>query len=364
MPGRPPARLVPLPPGDLPGWCDRFLDDPRQGEFFASRAWYDTLLAAALPEGAQPLLAVAEDALLLPLLRQGGRLSTLVSPYTLDWRPLPAPGAGAPALVAAGRALGRALRFRAPIRLDTLDPAAPALAPLLEGCAAARLVALRFRHTGNWHEALPPGTGFEAWLATRPPALRNTIRRRLARAAKETALETAEAPGPALDAAIAAYAEVRARSWKPGEPFPEFDAALLRVAAGLGLLRLGVLRARADGAALAAQYWILDQGGRRASLLKLVHAEAARAASPGTVLTALMVRRLLDEDGVAELDLGRGDDDYKRLWVGGRRQRIGVELADPLHPAGLAALARAAARRLLRRGGPPKYQGATDQHAG
>ena len=75
-------------------------------------------------------------------------------------------------------------------------------------------------------------------------------------------------------------------------------------------------------------------------MLKLAHAEAARAASPGTVLTALLIRHLLEEDGVQELDFGRGDDDYKRLWVGTRRQRIGLILADPLHPMGLVALAR------------------------
>jgi CelD/BcsL family acetyltransferase involved in cellulose biosynthesis len=57
-------------------------------------------------------------------------------------------------------------------------------------------------------------------------------------------------------------------------------------------------------------------------------------------LTALMIRHLLEEDGVRELDFGRGDDDYKRLWVSARRQRIGLILADPLHPMGLAALAR------------------------
>jgi CelD/BcsL family acetyltransferase involved in cellulose biosynthesis len=123
----------------------------------------------------------------------------------------------------------------------------------------------------------------------------------------------------------------------------------MRVAAGLGLLRLGVLRARADGAPLAAQYWILDRGGQRATVLKLAHVETQRAASPGTVLTALMIRELVREDGVSELDFGRGDDAYKRLWAGQRRQRIGVLLADPLHPAGAAALLRRALSVLRQR---------------
>lgn len=350
MPTRPAARLLPAGRAGLPGWCDRFLAAPGAGEFFAGRAWYDTLLAHALPEGAEPVLALAEDTVLLPLLRQGRRLSALASPYTLDWRPLPAPGVDAAALRRAGRALGRPLRLRPPIRLDTLEPEAPGLAPLLEGLGAAGLRPLRFRHTGNWHEALAPGTGWEGYLAARPPPLRNTVARKLARAARGAGFEALAAPGRSLEAGIAAYEDVRARSWKPHEPFPAFDAALMRVAAKLGLLRLGLLR-DGTGRVLAAQYWILDRGGRRATVLKLAHAEDSRAASPGTVLTALMIRRLLEEDGVAELDFGRGDDDYKRLWVGARRQRIGLLLADPLHPAGLLALARRAGGALWRRPG-------------
>jgi hypothetical protein len=350
MPLPPASRLVPVPRGGLPDCCDRFLDPPGEGEFFASRAWYDTLTRHALPEDAEPVLALAEDAALLPLLRRGGRLSALVSPYTLDWRPLAAPDADAAALREAGRSRGRLPRGGPPVPLDTIDPETPGLDPLLGGMAAARLVALRFRHTGNWHEILPPGMGWEAWLAARPSALRNTIARKLARSARETDFELVAAPGRALEAGIAAYEDVRARSWKPDEPFPAFDGALMRVAAGLGLLRLGVLREKAGGRPVAAQYWILDRGGRRATVPKLAHAEDSRAASPGTVLSALMVQRLLGE-GVSELDFGRGDDGYKRNWVAARRQRIGIVLVDPLHPAGLLVLARQTAGALWRRVG-------------
>jgi hypothetical protein len=345
----PEARMVPAAATGLPGWCDRFLDDPDAGEFFASRLWYDTLLAHALPPGAAPVLALGGEALLLPLLRTEGRLAALTGPYALDWRPLPARDADAAALRAAGEALGRAWRFAPPVRLELLDPEAPALAPMLAGCAAARLRPLRYLHTGNWHEALPAGAGWEGYLAGRPSTLRSTVARKLARAARDAEFHWLDAPGPALEEGIAAYEAVRARSWKPDEPFPDFDAALMRAVAARGLLRLGVLRRRSDGQPIAAQYWVLDRGRRRATVLKLAHVEGERAASPGTVLTALMIRRLLAEDGVGELDFGRGDDDYKRLWVGERRQRIGVLLCDPLHPAGLAAILRQAAGRLRRR---------------
>jgi len=101
---------------------------------------------------------------------------------------------------------------------------------------------------------------------------------------------------------------------------------------------------------VAAHYWLVDGG--RAYLLKLVHDAAAAAASPGTALTALMIRGLIETDGVRELDFGRGDDAYKQLWVAERRQRMGVMVTDPWHPAGMLELARQGAARgknLLRR---------------
>lgn len=123
---------------------------------------------------------------------------------------------------------------------------------------------------------------------------------------------------------------------------------MMRAAAGRGVLRLGLLRSQ--GRAVAAQIWIVMNG--TAAVLKLAHDEAAKSLSPGTVLTALMIRDLLDHEHVAELDFGRGDDPYKRLWTGRRRQRIGIELIDPLRPAGFFGLARhvlGRARRRLRR---------------
>lgn len=343
------SRLVALPRGPLPDWCDRFLPPDGQGEFFASRLWYETLIGHALEPGAEPLMALggAAEELALPLLRRkDGRLRALAGPYSLDWRPLAAAG-GDPAAAAA--AIGRRLRGRPPVLLDRLDPALPLLPALAAGFRRARLVTLRYDHAGNWHQPLAPGLGWEAYLEARPPALRNTIRRKLERGARFLVFEAVAAPGPALEAGIAAYEAVRARSWKPHEPFPGFDAALLRATAAAGLLRLGLLRERGDGSPVAAQYWVLDQGGRRAVLLKLAHAEDRRAASPGTLLTAMMVRRLIEEERVTELDFGIGDDAYKALWVAERRQRIGLAVLDPLHPVGLAALARHAAGRLRER---------------
>jgi hypothetical protein len=364
MPSEPDVRLVSAPRSGLPAWCDRFLEAPATGDVFASRLWFDTVLRHALPPAAEPVLA-ATNAVLLPMLRVDGRLRSLTVDYSLAWRPLPAPGADAVTLHGAGCGLAALLRLGPPVLIEALDPEARGLAPLLAGLRAGRILAARFASFGNWQESFPAGLDWEAYIAARPPALRNTVRRKLARAARAFVPDLVAAPGPALEAGIADYVAIRGQSWKPYEPFPEFDGELMRALATAGALRLGVLRDGTTGRPVAAQYWALDRGGAagclRASVLKLAHAEHAKAESPGTVLTAHMIRALIEQDGVRTLDFGRGDDAYKRLWVSRRLQRVGYVLADPLDPRGAAALAwqfGGAMRAWLRRRGAPARDGA------
>jgi len=342
--------LHPLPPGaTLPAWCDRHLPSPAR-DALGGRAWYDATLAAGMPEGAEAVLALgAGDAVLVPLMRLGGRLHSLTTPYTLGWRPLPAGRGDAETMRAAGRDLGRLLRGSAPAVLDSLAAEEPHLDSFVAGLRSAGLVPLRFDHFGNWHEPVTPEDGWDGYLSDRASALQSTIRRKTPRCLKRMRFEWIVEPGPRLEAGIAAYEAVRARSWKPFEPSPRFDGTLMRAMAAEGTLRLGVLRLRDGGTPVAAQYWAVSGG--RAVVLKLAHDEAQRDLSPGTVLTALMMADILDGDGtVHEVDFGRGDDPYKRLWAGQRRQRLGLLIADPRHPAGLLAIARQSAGRAVRLG--------------
>jgi CelD/BcsL family acetyltransferase involved in cellulose biosynthesis len=340
-------RVEPCALAALPDDAAALFDAAAAEEFQLGRAWFATIAAAALPEGAEAfcLLARAGGRLVAALpLRRGrdGRYAALTAPYTSLYRPLVAADATAADLVAAGRALGQFCRGAGPLRLDALDPAWPPLAPLLAGFRRGGLVPLRFDHFGNWHAPVA-GLDWEGWLAARPGALRSTIRRKLARAERDAAtgfvLITEAA---AVEEGIAAYEAVYAASWKEPEPYPRFAAHLMRAAAQAGALRLALLTR--EGRAVAAQLWLVSGGV--ATVHKLAHGEAARALSPGTVLTAFTVRHLLECEHVAGLDFGRGDDAYKAGWTAARRQRIGVLLAPPLHPAGLAALARHAAGRL------------------
>ncbi len=316
--------------------------------FQSGAAWWHCVQAAALPAGARPLFLLAEDggrpAGLLPLCDGADGLTGLVTPYTCLFQPVLAPDADP---VAVGHAFARACAAWPVLRLDALDAGWPGWRGLLAGFSDAGWRAAWFDSFGNWHGAA--ADGWPAYLAARPGALRETIRRKLPRAERDPAFSFALARRPdAVAAALAAYEEVYRRSWKPAEPYPEFAAAFVAAAAAAGVLRLGVLRR--DGAPLAAQYWTVEDvagRGRVATVLKLAHDETAKAASPGTMLTAWMIRALLAE-GVTALDFGRGDDPYKRLWVGERRQRGGLILAQPWRPRGALALAGQQLARMRR----------------
>lgn len=326
------------------------------------RWWFEATAAAAMPAGAVAEIVVVEAAgrpvAVLPMMRRGRRFGSLTSPYTTLFQPLLAPGEDAAAV---GAALGGYLRRWAVVRLDALDPAWPGLEPLLAGLRGAGLVVQRYRHFGNWSEEVR-GLDWPQYLAARPGALREVIRRRGRAIEKLNGREGAvvfevvrggvgqggaRQGGVGLGRAMAAYEEVYARSWKVPEPFPRFNQVMLPVAAGAGVLLLAVMwRVWERGAEpVAAQYWTVEHGV--ATVLKLAHDDAAKALSPGTMLTAHVVRLLLDE-GVSTLDFGRGDDGYKQAWCTVRQQRMGVLLVNAWRLGGLVALGRQAAGRVAR----------------
>jgi CelD/BcsL family acetyltransferase involved in cellulose biosynthesis len=302
------------------------------------RAWFQATEQAAMPKGAVAHIVTVQDGprklALLPLLvLASGQATSLTSPYTLLFQPLLAPGAD-PFQV--GRALGRVLRRWPLIRLEALDPEWTGLLPLLAGLRKAWLVASRFDHFGNWTEDVA-GLDWPTYLAARPGALRETIRRRGRAVERDGSIRfeiTSSQDG--LQRAIGAYEQVYARSWKVPEPYPRFNQVLLPMAADLGVLRMALMWQ--GDTPLAAQYWTVVDGV--ATVLKLAHDDGAKALSPGTVLTAHVIRRLLEQERVTMLDFGRGDDPYKQLWTTVRHQRVGVLLTNPFRRAGLMELIR------------------------
>ena len=313
---------------------------------FAGRAWWDLVEGHAMPSGAEAAYVAIRSAgtltALVPMVRNGGRLHSLTTPYSCEYTPLFAAGLGTSGRIAAMTAFARMCGPRGVVRLDALPAEWDGLADLEEGARHAGLRPIRFDHFGNWFEDVA-GLDWSTYLLRRQGALRETIRRRLRRAEQRPDARFDLFTEPArIDAAAEAFESVYRRSWKDAEPFPSFNTARIRSMAAIGLLRLGVWSIGAEP--VAVQLWVVKDG--RAIVLKLAHDEAFKADSPGTVLTALMLRHLLDQEHVMQIDFGRGDDPYKQGWAARRRQRIGLLLANPRRLSGMAELTRHALGRL------------------
>jgi hypothetical protein len=177
-----------------------------------------------------------------------------------------------------------------------------------------------YEQFGNWYEPVA-GIDYAAYLEGRDGQLRSTIERKSRRFLRlpGASLEIATG-GDVLERALAAYLEVHARSWKEPEPYPDFIPDFARSFAAQGRLWIGT--AHAQGRPLAAQLWLVWD--RRITIAKLAYVDEAKALSPGTVLSAHMFRAALDRGAFDEIDLGRGDDPYKRQWLKLRRPVLGL----------------------------------------
>lgn len=317
--------------------------------FFALPLWYHVLSRHGTDKAVTPRLYLDDrdaPALALVCAQRAGarRLASLSTYYSTEHGPIYA--SGAPGLAAALETIGAALIREQPrwhaLQLAGLDPADPAYDAMIDTFGKTGWRVFPYFDSGTWYEKTE-GIDFARYLAARPAALRNTWRRRAAKLdSGGGARFIFHDDGSALDAAIADYEAVYRGSWKEREPYPDFIPALIRAAAETGALRLGVLRI--DDQPAAAQLWLHWRG--RTTIYKLAHDRRFDALSVGTVLTMRMMERALERDRPVEINFGRGDDGYKKLWLTKRRERWGLFIANPRSLSGLALTLRegAAAR--------------------
>jgi CelD/BcsL family acetyltransferase involved in cellulose biosynthesis len=249
------------------------------------------------------------------------RLKALANYYSSLYAPVISPGADHTVAFAG---LVQQLIETAPSRYSIVD-----LAPLEENDADLRALRTAFAEHrwytkqyfcfGNWY--LPcTGFSFEEYMARRPSQLYNTWLRKSKRFDRDGArLEIVTAPSEA-DGAMEAYQRVYAKSWKTPEPYPRFVGEWARICAGNGWLRLGI--AWVGDVPIAAQFWFTMH--RRAYIFKLAYDDEYSKWSAGTMLTAHMLKWSIEQDRVIEIDYLSGDDEYKKLWMTARRERVGI----------------------------------------
>lgn len=317
------------------------------GDIFETEAWFANLLAHGFERPPHrhwhwsPGAASGVEGVRFPLMQlvPGGPVQALGNYYSCLYGPM---GSGS-GLVGLSQAQWReavqGLR-RSPgssvLRLQPLDAGSTWLAALQQGMRAAGYWTDRFFCFGNWFQPVPVG-GYASYWAQRPSMLRNSVergRRRLDRAGPWR-IEINRGGPQGVERALDAYQAVYAQSWKVPEPCPEFMPGLVRMAAGQGWLRLGVLWL--NDRPLAAQVWLLH--GAKANIYKLAYVKGQEKLSAGSVLTAALMQHVMDEDRVSEVDYLSGDDAYKRDWMAHRRERVGLVAFDSRSPRGMIAAA-------------------------
>ncbi|HEX8192482.1 MAG TPA: GNAT family N-acetyltransferase [Allosphingosinicella sp.] len=308
------------------------LDRDRQASIYDRLSWY-RLLAAHVGLPGKPIVARAAH--------MGRRAwaffatgekkaSAWASWYSLRWRPIGEPELWPHIFKSLRDGLVPELEL-APIE----DPA-----PVVKALRESGWIAFTEESKANWI-ADTRGMDFDAYWAKRPSKIRNSAKRKAKAAGLDIAIHRRFD-----DAAWADYEEVYAASWKPEEGSMAFLRALAEQEGAAGTLRLGI--AKKDGMPLAAQLWLVEHG--EATIHKLAYREDAKALSPGTVLSMAMFRGALDEDRVARIDYGTGDEPYKADWMDERRMLWRVRAYNKRSATGLLKAARRKVSSLVARG--------------
>ena len=301
--------------------------------FFSQAGWYSIMTRRAREPGSQIRVYADSDRPTAALVcRTDGdrRLQGLANFYSVEHGPIFGDADASNAIAGLAGEIAGESRSRELFRLSALDPGDIAFGALARGLKAAGWMVKPHFEFGVWFEDTR-GCDFSRYFAARPGELRHTYRRRLARA-RTHRLDFRLADGHSdISSLIADYEEIYRQSWKESEPFPDFMPELIRWSFSLGALRMGVIRI--DDVPAAAQFWILWQG--RAVIYKLAHDQRYDALSPGTLLTMRMFEHVLESDRPNEVNFGRGDDPYKKMWLPRRRERWGLVAANPRTLAGL-----------------------------
>jgi CelD/BcsL family acetyltransferase involved in cellulose biosynthesis len=345
---------------DIPQWllaaADAEIASP-----FCSLAWYAVLATTALPSEHSPRFVVSSSL-------DGGDISAAIFPYVSERKP----GAARtlkgltsfyhpkfdPVLLGPRadehrdcvlRAFAESARAADIVDFSPLEDSDSGIREALaQALAREGYIVDSYAYGNNWTLKLVDET-FRDYFSSLPSRMVNTISRKTKRLQKIAgfSIRIFDAPDSDLEQAIDDFVAVYASSWKNPEPFPDFIPALCRLAARHGWLRLGVLRV-ADAPA-AAQLWLVCK--EKAYIFKLAYDEKYSEHSVGSVLTAEMMRRVIDDDQCREVDFCTGDDAYKKDWMNHRSNLVGLIAFNRRSVRGLAAASRHFGGRLAKRWG-------------
>jgi hypothetical protein len=284
--------------------------------------WFATMKQTVVRPGEELEIAALLDCQgvchsALPLVRTGNVLCAATSCYTTNFSP---PLQDEKSAFLLGEGLGQQCRE---LRLDSLPEDLPSGPALLAGLRSAGFAVSTYRHFANWHEKI---FDFAEYWNGRSTRLKTLIQRKSRRLHLEKRLvfECIDLRTD-LDRGVGLYEEIYAKSWKEPEKHASFMEVLMKNLGASGVARLGI--AWIDGCAAAAQIWLVQSP--YATIFKLAHDPGFDQHSPGSLLMHWMIKQICELDGAHAFDFGRGNDDYKKLWLKNCRFRYGVVAVDP-----------------------------------
>ena len=344
---------------ELPAPYLRLLEETGREDFFLSLPWFRNFAATTLDEGSRLRIYVIGPAdtgqpaglFLARTSSRGGKLFAATNFYSCLFAPHIAGSRGR--MRAVLQALTHFIAAERP-RWDTfeiqpLDVDVESFSALVEALRAAGFVVQTFFCFGNWHLALNDRS-YAEYVKGLTSILRNTLSRK-GKNLEKSGRANIQIVGQTLtsdvglEKAIQDYNKVYLASWKRPEPYAEFIPGLIRMCAGMGALRLGLLYV--DGEPAAAQLWIVHNGC--ALIYKLAYDERFAGLSVGTILTARLMQHVIDVDKVVEVDYLSGDDAYKKDWMSHRRERWGILAMNPRTPRGAWEICRHLGGRNMKR---------------
>ena len=317
-------------------------DKLEKDSIFFSAFWFNNLVTHTI-HATDKILWIGikstsdEPLLLLPLVQspnrlfQCNKLSGLANYYTTLFEPLQTFDEPQQLAMAIEQIVTTICQLKWDlIDLHPLNPSSPIYPVLIDAFIKKNKHVTQYFMYGNWY-FLPKGQSFADYWSTRPGQLKNTIKRKTNKLkTKQIEYRIAQHPDE-VELAVRLFQQIYHASWKRDEPHPGFIPGLAKVAAEKGWLRLGLLFI--DHQAAAAQLWLTIT--KTAYIYKLCQNPIFDQYSPGSLLTAHLMKHVIDTDKVSKVDFLSGDDHYKKDWMSHREELWGLQIANPITLIGL-----------------------------
>jgi hypothetical protein len=204
-----------------------------------------------------------------------------------------------------------------------MDPGARSFSSLIYALGSAGFVVRTYEHFINVFEPTA-GRNYAAYLANRPPSARRRIKKYEGkeRQLKRSGIYRAEFVNDevGLERALHDFTAVFEASWKEPDHHPEFLPACMRAAAKVGCLRLATLYIDNKPAAT----YLVFLAGKKATFYRTAYHPDHAKMGVGALVKLYMIRHLLDDEDVDEIEFGRDREAYKKIWGSSERVRRGI----------------------------------------